>query len=162
MKPAFSLLALIVLVAIAPAPAAAQDGPGPVLQTSAICCPKCHHAVCCPEAVTEKEKKHCWDVECKEICIPAITFPWQKCDGSPRCGKVITVRVLKKHEYECEKCGTKWNIESCPAGTAPKDCACSGGLQAASPRRMPGHYRAPANAAGRSAAQSEFPLMFQR
>lgn len=72
-------------------------------------CPHCGHHQPCP-AVPEsiKEKKHCWQVECKNICIPAIRWPWADCCQPPDCGKVKTVKVLKKIEYECEKCGYKW------------------------------------------------------
>jgi len=81
-------------------------------------CPTCDK-ICRAEVVPTKEKKTTWDVECEDICIPAITFPWQKC-CQPRCGKVITVNRLKKIEYECESCGCKWSIESLP-------CDCGNG-----------------------------------
>ncbi len=84
-------------------------------------CPSCDKT-CRPESITTKEKKTTWDVECEDICIPAITFPWQKCCG-PRCGKVITVNRLKKIEYECESCGCKWNIESLPCNSGG-NCDC--------------------------------------
>lgn len=48
-----------------------------------ITCPHCHH-VCKLEVEKEKVKKYCWNVECKPICIPKITFPWQSC-CEPKC-----------------------------------------------------------------------------
>jgi hypothetical protein len=79
-------------------------------------CPECGCAICRPVETMLKEKKHCWEVECKQICVPAARWPWEKC-CEPRCGKVKTVKVLKKVEFECEKCGYKWEIHG--AG-----CAC--------------------------------------
>lgn len=75
-------------------------------------CPKCQHKVCEPSPEVKKEKKTCYDFECKDICIPGIRWPWQPC-CEPSCGKVRTVKVLKKFEYECEHCGTKWSIVNC-------------------------------------------------
>jgi hypothetical protein len=81
-------------------------------------CPECGCAVCHPVQVPVKEKQHCWEVECKQICIPAVRWPWEKC-CEPRCGKVKTVKVLKRVDYECTKCGYKWEIQAvdcCPCG----------------------------------------------
>lgn len=79
-----------------------------------IICPKpCGY--CVPEYKCVDIKKTCFKVECKTICIPAITFPWERringccsdcCDkagadgrntcGPTKCGKVISVRSIKK------------------------------------------------------------------
>ncbi len=89
-------------------------------------CPQCDHKVCVPVPETVKEKKHCWTVECKDICIPHVKWPWQSCCEPPKCGKVRTIKVLKKVEYECESCGYKWDIKtvgcSCE-GAGCKSCA---------------------------------------
>lgn len=74
------------------------------------CCPDCGHKICQPEPITTKEKKHCWEIECKDICIPAIKWWWEPCCTPPKCGQVKTIKVLKKVEYECEKCGYKWKV----------------------------------------------------
>lgn len=79
-------------------------------------CPQCDCKVCVPTPETIKEKKHCWEVECKDICIPHFKWPWESCCTPPKCGKVKTVKVLKKVEYECEKCGYKWNVMSTGCG----------------------------------------------
>lgn len=71
-------------------------------------CPHCEHRACAPTPTTIVEKKHCWEVECKDICVPKFKWPWEKCDSPPPCGRVKTVKELKKVEYECEKCGYKW------------------------------------------------------
>jgi hypothetical protein len=77
-------------------------------------CPQCDHSVCHAVPETTKQEKHCWQVECKEICIPAIKWPWSPCCEPPRCGKVKMVKVLKKVEYECERCGYRWEIQCSP------------------------------------------------
>ena len=111
-------------------------------------CPKCSHKICTVSVEKTKEEHHCFNVECKEICVPKITLPcWtdaipffkckdkscecgdkcptKECCDAPRCGYVKVVKVLKKHEYECDSCGYKWKIEepcnACPSG------ACSTG-----------------------------------
>lgn len=79
-------------------------------------CPKCQYKVCEPSPEVKQEKKTTYDFECKEICIPGIRWPWQPC-CEPSCGKVRTVKVLKKYEQVCEKCGTKWTVTDCgPCG----------------------------------------------
>ncbi len=72
-------------------------------------CHVCGQKVCYPETKVEKETRHCWEVERKEICIPAIRFPWMKC-GPLHCGRVRTVNVLVAKDYESEKCVYEWKI----------------------------------------------------
>ena len=82
-------------------------------------CPDCGNAACVPSLKTVKEKKHCWCIECEPVCIPHIRWPWQSSCELPKCGYVKNVKVLKKVEYECEKCGCKWDAKclgSCPGG----------------------------------------------
>lgn len=74
-------------------------------------CPECGCAVCEPTPTTLKEKKTVYSCECKEICIPGVTGPFAPCCEPPHCGKVRTVKVLKKTEIECEKCGYKWSVK---------------------------------------------------
>ncbi len=40
-------------------------------------CPNCH-ACCTLKVESGKEEKSCWEIECEEICIPCVVFPWQK------------------------------------------------------------------------------------
>lgn len=76
------------------------------------CCPECgHDKICCPTPEVKKEQKHCYEVECKDVCIPCFKGPCAPCCEPPRCGRVRTVKVLKKVEYECERCGYVWNIK---------------------------------------------------
>ncbi|MCR9116900.1 MAG: hypothetical protein NXI22_08105 [bacterium] len=94
-------------------------------------CPHCQEA-CYASVSVENEKKHCWNIECKTVCIPRVTFPWQQCqkdccDACPqpaKCGRVRTVRVLVKHEYECPKCKYKWSV---PETNCCTDASCSAG-----------------------------------
>ena len=88
-------------------------------------CPNCHNT-CTLSVEKGKVTRECYDVECKQICIPRVTFPWQKkaccggcggkgcgdckegCCAARTCAKAKTVRVLKKYEYECSHCKYQW------------------------------------------------------
>ncbi len=107
--------------------------PGRCGQSEAACpngcrhvCPRCGcEMVCRTYASMEKVKDGCWDVECKDVCIPAVRFPWQKCavnsscDGLSclpgKCGKVRTVQVLKRKDTEKDKCVYEHKVE-CACG----------------------------------------------
>lgn len=69
-------------------------------------CPRCH----C-ELTVEREKltRTCYEIECKPICIPKVTFPWQK-QCEPKCAYVKMVRSFKpvEQELQCERCLYKW------------------------------------------------------
>jgi len=108
---------------------------------NATSCDSASCDTCCPNCklkIDEKRfTKHCYDVECKTICIPRATFPWQKgckngCDAqcsycpTPLNGaKTKTVRVLKKFEYECQRCQYKWT-----PGCGNGDCGCDAQVRA--------------------------------
>lgn len=98
-------------------------------------CPKCQNDVCSLKAECVKEKKTCFEVEQKLICIPKVSLPWRKCKkpcggncaGNCRhkCGKTKTVNVLKTKSYECEVCKYSWKVyepqEQKPADTNTDD-----------------------------------------
>ena len=111
-------------------------------------CPQCHCEVTAEEG---KVKKHCYEVECEQICIPKVRIPWHllgqafsnrsKCDtadcSQKPCGEVRTIRVLKKKEYECKVCKCKWtpvcNDGCCDTGCSDAAESGEGGDAAASP-----------------------------
>jgi len=66
--------------------------------SGACCGPK----GCCPECKTEPNEKSCFCIECEEICVPAIKFPWESCCVR-KPGKVKVVRKLTSKDYECGK-----------------------------------------------------------
>ncbi len=75
-------------------------------------CPSCGEQ-CYLDISEGKEKKHYWEVETKQVCIPPVNFPWHGCKKSVdqlMCTPARTrlVRVLKKKEYECPKCKYEW------------------------------------------------------
>lgn len=88
-----------------------------------VTCPRCD-ACCELQCIPDTKKKNCWLVECEQICVPRIVFPWQTrkacqgdCDGSKKGGAcccvnngawVRTVKRLKKHTVECPTCKYKW------------------------------------------------------
>jgi hypothetical protein len=99
----------IVVVALCCLPLVAAAG---IRHFGPAACPKCSGKVCQPVAEKVKEEKSGWEIEQKEICIPHITWPWQQCCGPAKCGRVKTINVLKKEEWECERCGYRWEIKS--------------------------------------------------
>lgn len=98
------VVALLTAVVLLPAPAATANDSGHF-----ACCQSCGRKVCCPEVKVKKETRQCWEVECKDVCIPAIRFPWMDCNEL-RCGRVRTVRVLKPVDYDVEKCEYQWKV----------------------------------------------------
>jgi hypothetical protein len=83
-------------------------------------CPKCDYGVCEPVLTEIGVKKHCWQVECKPVCIPAFKWWWEPCCEPPPCGKVRNIKTLKKVEYECKKCGYKWEATCVVCGEGKK------------------------------------------
>ncbi len=73
------------------------------------CAPRCPQCQACCKLTCESstEKKHCYCLESKAICLPKIQFPWQSC-CAPKCARVKWVSRLKKVEYECHQCKHKW------------------------------------------------------
>lgn len=72
--------------------------------SSAGCC--CGRPVCIPKTELGDEEKTCWNVECEQVAIPAITLPWEK-GGSPltlfNC--LRTIMHPHKAKCSCSKCG---------------------------------------------------------
>ncbi len=75
------------------------------------CCCFCGKKVCVLEVSKAKEDVTCFDVEAKEICIPGIRFPWDKC-GTRRCGSVRKICVLKEEKGEKTVCKYDWSIKT--------------------------------------------------
>jgi len=102
-------------------------------------CEPCRRFVCRPYMSLETVTKTCFETECKQICIPKVTFPWQercaadRCGRScgdvstscvPKCGKVVTVNTLKVRDYQCERWVCRWEIEEtcCTGDCKPLGC----------------------------------------
>ncbi len=130
-------LVVAVIFALAPSVPAACDG--------CSSCPVCGNSTCHAVPVTTSVKKHCYEVERQEICIPQVCFPWHllsghhllgkicggfpgadctscddQCNGS-RYGHVITVKVLKKVSYKCDSCGYDWKMDNVRNGCSDVD-----------------------------------------
>ena len=95
------------------------------------CCgaPACQAAGrCCggPQCVGKAEmvdvEKHCWKIESKKICVPAVRFPWE------RGGSKLTLCTLfkcKKNDYP--GCNNPSCDDSCDGGCAiAPTCGCAG------------------------------------
>ena len=103
-----------------------------------VACPQCNTSCkTCKLTVDEDEvSKHCWKVECEEICVPRFVFPWQKTCCNPHANNgacIRTVKVLKKHSYKCPECSYSWSAEDagCCGGCCDDGCSscgdCNGG-----------------------------------
>jgi hypothetical protein len=115
-------LKILALVAVAvtanTAAALAGEACHQAKRSQCSCCPKCGEA-CYPTVSVGKEKRHCWEVDTKTICIPRVRFPWEKDCGDkgccktecaqPKCGRTKCVNVLLKRTYECDICKYRWN-----------------------------------------------------
>lgn len=77
-------------------------------------CPACRSCggACVLRVSPVVEEETCYEVECKDVCIPAIRFPWDSC-RKPKCGRVRQVAVLKKEGRETKGCQYEW-IVVCP------------------------------------------------
>jgi len=81
-------------------------------------CQKCQAAQAAPEVPCQycelktkkvEVEKSGFKIEQKEVCVPAVRYPWMKCNP-PKRSRVRTVNVLKKHKSKGEKCEYKWSV----------------------------------------------------
>ena len=91
--------------------------------TGPICHPPVCGKTCSPQARMVEDEQPCYRIERREICIPEVTFPWQKCCGPPKCGRVICVNKLEQDTRTVRKCEYTWPIRStclpCSSGPTP-------------------------------------------
>ncbi|MCA9133067.1 MAG: hypothetical protein KDA45_07920 [Planctomycetales bacterium] len=108
------LLGLAVTLAMhSSLPAQSQHDGAPLrgAGSDARCCCLCGVKVCVLEVSTEVEEGNGFEVESKEVCIPGIRFPWDKC-GPRRGGGVRKVCVLKEVKQEKTVCKYDWSIKT--------------------------------------------------
>lgn len=88
-------------------------------KSSRMACSNCNCEVCLLETKSITEKKTCFKVEEKVICVPAVRMPWHKCNP-PTTSKTKTITVLKKESYEAPACSYKWSVAKAdePSSTA--------------------------------------------
>ncbi|MFT5525587.1 MAG: hypothetical protein ACI9HK_003557 [Pirellulaceae bacterium] len=116
MKTIKTLIAITALLATATA-AMAGD----------CCCPSCGKT-CQAEQVTIKTKHHCFEVECKDICIPSFRWPWEM--AKKKCNAGCTAGCCDKgctsagcSSGVCCNKGCKGKCPDCPSqcdGCPPK------------------------------------------
>ncbi|PQO42376.1 hypothetical protein [Blastopirellula marina] len=111
-----------------------------LVYSSGCCTTRCHTQTCCsscgktcsPEIKETESTHNCYADKCKDVCIPAVRFPWEDCCDPLRCGKVRSVKVLTKWEYKCPDCEVKWNVvnSGCSANGCTGACGgrCAGGV----------------------------------
>jgi len=110
---------------------------------------------CQPECKTVKVTRHCFETECKPICIPPVTLPccglkkffggsgtdaccddgchknglMQKLCSKLTAGRIRHVNTYSKKEYECgTKCVCEWKVVCGGAGCCEQGCCDSGTL----------------------------------
>ena len=69
----------------------------------------CDEDVCRLGIEHVEEKKTCFKVEQKTICIPAVRLPWMKC--KPTVSKTKVVNRLTSHQHTTKKCQYKWDVQ---------------------------------------------------
>ena len=133
-------LLLIAPLAISLVGVANAGGPLNLFGKGKVHCDKsCDHCPCYPTVEEVVVEKPCFEVECEQICVPKVTFPWpwlNRCCGckgkgkghggsngccGTRCGHIKTIRVLKTDSYECTECRCNWDVcgKGCSKSAAP-------------------------------------------
>lgn len=82
----------------------------------------CGGPACIGKAEMVDVEKHCWEIETKDICVPAVRFPWE------RGGSKLTLCTLFK--FKCDKgCDNPGCDELCCDGgcAAAPSCGCAAG-----------------------------------
>lgn len=89
-----------------------------------------HGCPCYPECKTEPNEKTCNTIECDQVCIPAVKFPWESC-CCLKPGRTRTIHKLGSKDYEC---GTKrvwdWSIKKKDNGSNGAAGCCDGTCEA--------------------------------
>ena len=120
----WSVSCFLVLCAVASFTAKADAAHG--AHSQCFCCAQ---KVCQLTVTPATETTDCFEVECEDVCIPPVMFPWE-CHPK-KCGRVRTVRVLTTEERERRICEYKWDVVViCPR--------CRDGLHAAGCDVAPG------------------------
>jgi len=116
MKRVRVLCALLLVAAAAPS-FAQEPAPESSASSDAIPCAACLRKICRTHCEPANETKTCWDIECKDICVPQVQLPcWLRWfEPLARC-EVRTVKVLKEKSYEVDTCAYRWEVETVPAG----------------------------------------------
>ena len=144
----------------------AMLGLGLLLLGSGCCATRCcsYGKTCSPEIKATEVKHNCYCDTCKDICIPAVRFPWEDCCAPLRCGYVRSVKQLTKWEYKCASKEVKWNVvnSGCYNGNCNGHCngacgsqACGSDANAAPSAPQP----LPASAINESLSPSDVPPM---
>lgn len=95
-------------------------------------CPTCE-AGCDLEIKQEMEKKTCFMIERKTICIPTVQLPFGFC-CKPLSARSKTIKVLKTKSYEVPVTRYIWSKSEVPCGNAPcADPVAPGAAPAAPP-----------------------------
>ncbi|MCA9059177.1 MAG: hypothetical protein KDA85_11780 [Planctomycetaceae bacterium] len=91
----------------------AGDGCCKLVSCGDACCDGCGPTVLCcqPEVKTEKIMRHCFEVECKHICIPPVQLP--------NCGNSCLGSLFGGNDCAPDQCGA-----GCSDGCGPACTTC--------------------------------------
>ena len=82
-----------------------------------LSCPSCQQFCCQLKSEPSEEERYCWKVECKEICVPRVVFPWQN--------------KKHRHGHGCSGCDSgcdSCSADGCCGGATCCDaCRCNNG-----------------------------------
>lgn len=124
-----SLLLAMLAAVSAPASAGLRDWCRRDAECGDGCTSQCCPTMCVPECKSVTVKKHCWNTECEQVCIPPVTLPCCKClfggkanggccdsgcggDGCGGCGSGCSKRCCKNSLLQrlfsrCAGCRTR-------------------------------------------------------
>ncbi len=81
-----------------------------------VTCPSCRHVCCQLNAEPVDEEKSCWKVECKDICVPRVVFPWQNPHAKKSHG------LLGHLHGGCDSCCSSGCDSCCSDGCCGTNC----------------------------------------
>lgn len=106
---------------------------GHAAKPSCFCCAQKR---CQLTVSTATEEVDCFEVECNDVCIPPVTFPWE---CRPRkCGRIRSVNVLTTETRERQVCEYNWDVivicPRCRDALQASGCELAPGMQVMSER----------------------------
>lgn len=140
-----TLHALTIVAALASAVAVSHGVASDCDTSPAAVCSRCGEKVCVTFVSPAAHTESCYEVECDEVCVPAMRFPWHRgkkaecgdcvSDARPGCGKVRGVGKLKEVVSKCDTCRSGQRVVCCcpKCGPIPHGkCGCLPPLASAS------------------------------
>ncbi len=122
------------------APAATCASCAPAARVA--CAPKCECQFCTLKVKKVEADTSCFELEQKEVCVPAVRLPWMKC-CPPKRSRVRTVNVLKTKKGKKDICEYKWSVHEPEEPAQPEYADPAAKAEAAEEVKQPGGYPDP-------------------